>query len=608
MYKLGLSCVCLWLSLTVVYAYPDTFHYALDLSHESSILVPSDLDNPRYGFVFSKTANAVSIVDLFSRTVVNTLVTPGLTVSACLLAEENKIFFITDQTDQWSSLDFSQNIESPSMSHVNSDTNNVKFESIDCLHVSESSYLVLGDFNTDTLYSYNLDSNDLNQQLDLGFTPIDTVTITPRNQVVVLGEGGELEGYQVPSLQSLGNRIELSNYSGNNNFLQLSQSSIENSTYIFISNPISSASEIFVAQADHQNFLLNMLDFESLSGIDPIQVNTLIGDIYTGLSLRPEGFSSARIYLYLEDLSNNRMRIIDPYVSTTPSNWTEVDTIESVSNLTSMGNFIDGNNNLFILDDNNNTLRVFSDLPLINLTGADLNIGNENNYSFSVLSDTSGTLKVKRMDDDSEITLPQAVKTYTSTSITANQNKSVSIGTSDFIEGNNLLGVFVESSSTEGYRGIKVFKDTIPPYPNDYKLKFGHQKIFVSWDGVNQADIDYYEVSFGLDAQASDGAGLISPVIVNHTGTGNYNYTINSLVNGQRVYVKIKTVDKQGNESDYSPILSEVPEETIGLIALTGETGCQSATSKSNSFGLLLFVLVLLKINIRQSITLRKYE
>ncbi|MCI5072994.1 hypothetical protein MRY82_08680 [bacterium] len=593
MSKMRLVCLWIFLLLKPAQAYPDKLHYELNFSHQSSILIASDKANPRYGFVFSTTSNVLSVVDLFSRTLVKTIITPGFTVSACLLTEEEKIYFITDQSDQWSVLDLSQNIESPNLSNVDSDTNGVDFESIDCLHSLGNSHLVLGDYNTGTLYTYNLDDNSLDQQLNIGFTPVDTEVIEERNQVLVLGESGELEAYQVPSLQRLGNRVELSNYSSSNNFLQLTQSSFENSSYIFISNPISSASEIFAVQADHQNYLLSMIDFTSGGGIDPILTDTLIGNIYCAVTQRPESFSSAKIYVYAEDLSNSRLKIIDPNVSAAPSSWQEINHIDGVTNMTAKGNFIDEYNNLYILNDSTNTLKVFSDLPSIDLIGANLEITNESDYSFSVQSDASGLLKIKLMDATKQAVSPQAIKTYSSSSITANQNKSVSINTDDFIEGDNLLGVYVESGSTESYRGIEIFKDTIPPYPNDYKLKFGNQKLFVSWDGVNQADIDYYEISFGLDDQASDGAGITSPVLVNHTGTGDYTYNITGLVNGQRIYVKIKTVDQQGNESDYSPILSEVPEETIGLIALTGETGCQADSKVSGMILMMLMLLIL---------------
>ena len=159
----------------------------------------------------------------------------------------------------------------------------------------------------------------------------------------------------------------------------MSHSSFENSSYIFISNPVSSASEIFAVRADHQNYVLSMIDFGGGSDIDPISTNTLIGSIYSAVTLRPESFSEARVYIYAKDLNNNTLKIIDPYVNTTPSDWQEIDTIDNLVAFTSKGNFMDEHNNFYVLNDSTNTLKVFSDLPRIDLTDADLNITSQSN-------------------------------------------------------------------------------------------------------------------------------------------------------------------------------------------------------------------------------------
>ncbi|MCB9743252.1 MAG: hypothetical protein H6741_07450 [Alphaproteobacteria bacterium] len=173
---------------------------------------------------------------------------------------------------------------------------------------------------------------------------------------------------------------------------------------------------------------------------------------------------------------------------------------------------------------------------------------------------------------------------------------------SSFEEGRNRMVVRVEDGFLEGRGGATLYVDNPPPVVDNYELGVGREKLIVSFDGVDVADLDHYEVyistvAFSADDYDEGGPAFVgsddvsSPITLSGYSAGeDVSTTISGLTNGQTYYVGVRAVDTNGTEGSMSDVLSASPTDAVGAAGLAGDEGgigCSTGPGPGSAAGLL---------------------
>lgn len=116
----------------------------------------------------------------------------------------------------------------------------------------------------------------------------------------------------------------------------------------------------------------------------------------------------------------------------------------------------------------------------------------------------------------------------------------------------------------------------------------GNNKLFVGWDSNDVADIDYYLIYYSLssgseadDYQGTDASGGASPIDAGDVTE----FTLSSLENDVRYYIRVSAVDEGGTEGPLSDQTSGIPKENYGSSELSDEEGgCFIATAAYGNY------------------------
>ena len=164
-------------------------------------------------------------------------------------------------------------------------------------------------------------------------------------------------------------------------------------------------------------------------------------------------------------------------------------------------------------------------------------------------------------------------------------------------EGLNELWLTVTDS--DGLVGHDVYEITVDTPPDQVALgsgavSWGNGTILLEFDGVEDEDLDRYEIyvsltSFSADDYATSGTGgptfwgeldridgvevLSVPYAVEEEPGATVVTTIEGVTNGYTYYVAVRAVDEGGLEGPMSKVVSVTPQETYSAAQLAGETG-----------------------------------
>lgn len=216
-------------------------------------------------------------------------------------------------------------------------------------------------------------------------------------------------------------------------------------------------------------------------------------------------------------------------------------------------------------------------------------------FQFGFTSDESGDYSVRLNNADTGGAITTASGTLLKNGqAVKDEEELVTVSTDDFVEGKNLVHVFLTGAKGTGRIGFEVDLQTPPGAPKEFELDFGDQKIFVRFKSVG-GDIDRYRIYLGTSPTALTGTiGVKSPSIAPHPGSSGTTVTkiLQPLSNGQKIYVQVAAVTKAGLEGKKTAILSATPEQTIGFLGLFGESGGCSIGRGNNGIAQLLLLIL----------------
>ncbi|MCA9567531.1 MAG: hypothetical protein KC656_06795 [Myxococcales bacterium] len=172
------------------------------------------------------------------------------------------------------------------------------------------------------------------------------------------------------------------------------------------------------------------------------------------------------------------------------------------------------------------------------------------------------------------------------TTTTDDQVVTVQLQANDnWLEGENLIYVVAAGDNLiKGHARASFTIDTPPEPPvlAESALGFASGGLTLSFDGIEDADLDHYlvyvsETAFAPEDYATGGPtppeGLDAPITVDAEPGARTTLTISPLTNGVTYYVAVRSVDSGGQESSMSNVVSGVPEDAYGASHFAGETG-----------------------------------
>ncbi|MDG1481598.1 MAG: hypothetical protein P8R54_18535 [Myxococcota bacterium] len=311
--------------------------------------------------------------------------------------------------------------------------------------------------------------------------------------------------------------------------------------------------------------LLNSSDMDEIAALAPVDTNT-------ALILADVGQRAFLLYSYDTGTTSVSAELSDSF-----SYDSEGDPVEMVS--------MDG---YTIAGTDAGELLFLTDRPWViteSFSSGTVAVGDVIDVSFS--SDTDGDWEI-RNGPDGEV--------LESGELLADELVSASVTVTDGLldEGDNELWIAVtDGSSREGHDAVTVSIDN-PPGKVSLSagdIGFGDERIILTFDGVTDSDLSYYEVFLSLDAftgaddwtfwgrYAADtglGAGVadIGDPIQHSADAGEaVEITIEGVTNGVTYYLAVRAVDTGGLEGDMSDVFSVIPEETYSASELAGEPG-----------------------------------
>jgi hypothetical protein len=151
---------------------------------------------------------------------------------------------------------------------------------------------------------------------------------------------------------------------------------------------------------------------------------------------------------------------------------------------------------------------------------------------------------------------------------------------STFVEGSRRFFVIVEAEDRDGHDAFDITIDNPPSRVEveDGNLKFGEESLVLSFQGIDDEDLDHYIVYVSDTLFVSDEWSSVSATgdtyELSGYGSGELvEWTLSSLVNGQPYYVAVSAVDSAGTEGPMSEVLTATPSEVVGAAELAGDNG-----------------------------------
>lgn len=202
---------------------------------------------------------------------------------------------------------------------------------------------------------------------------------------------------------------------------------------------------------------------------------------------------------------------------------------------------------------------------------------------------------------------------------TATASFEVSSDVADFIEGNNLLTIYLDpGAGQDGHAGTTLSVDNPPSRVklSDDDVGYGDEQIVLSWSGVDDEDLGSYRIYISTtefsssdyatggptfdgqdDLTAIDGwDSAVGAFVISDKAPGeDVSVNLNPLTNGTTYYLGVRAVDTGDQEGKMSRVVSAKPQKTYTLVERTGDDGGMCGTTgRVSALGALvagLFVL-----------------
>lgn len=173
----------------------------------------------------------------------------------------------------------------------------------------------------------------------------------------------------------------------------------------------------------------------------------------------------------------------------------------------------------------------------------------------------------------------------------------------DWVEGDNAVRVVVtDSDGNEGHDVGFVEVDNPPGAVSlsDASLGFGNSQLTLTFEGLEDADLDYYTIyittspfepdDYETGGPAFDGDEDLDEddLTVDGEPGATVIQTLSPLTNGVVYYVAVRATDAGGQEGPMSDVVSASPQETFGAAARAGEQGGMCGTVAPASVGLVI--------------------
>jgi len=157
-------------------------------------------------------------------------------------------------------------------------------------------------------------------------------------------------------------------------------------------------------------------------------------------------------------------------------------------------------------------------------------------------------------------------------------------------EGDNSLYVYGESTRTGtplivyGHLSVEVDNPPKPPTLRNSDVAFGNGRLTLSFEGIDDADLDYYDLwvtsePFEEGDYATGGpehvgpTRLSTPIRINAAPSESVSVDITPLENDVTYYMAVRAYDTGGKEGPMSAVVTGVPKETFGAAELAGDPG-----------------------------------
>lgn len=157
--------------------------------------------------------------------------------------------------------------------------------------------------------------------------------------------------------------------------------------------------------------------------------------------------------------------------------------------------------------------------------------------------------------------------------------------------GNDIFVIARDSQLGQGHAKTWITVDNPPATPSlvSADLGFADSALVLSFDGIDDEDIDHYDVyvtttefspndwsTGGPDFDGPD--DLTIPITVDSDPGSSVSIRIEPLTNGQQYYVAVRAYDEGGLEGAMSNVLSASPRPAYSAAELAGETGGMSCS------------------------------
>ena len=229
-------------------------------------------------------------------------------------------------------------------------------------------------------------------------------------------------------------------------------------------------------------------------------------------------------------------------------------------------------------------------------------------FTISFTSDKDGEYEVRGGGGlDGDGTLLIATGGEGSGTATADEEISLTFAYDDndsaIDEGTNLVYVFVtDADDLTGHMAEEVTVDTPPAAITINGTGFGDERLYVNFDRLTAADIDYYnlyaDVDYATVQTKTNKAATVDQPEEGDSVTG----TISELENGITYYVAVEAVDTNGNVGIRSYKFTDgsaavgMPQATIGPSALMGESGGCSLNRAARPSGIALLIVIIVPL------------
>lgn len=555
----------------------------------------------RFVYVSDASSATLSVVDTLSFMETARIALPSIPKGIGINLDGTFLYSLTSVADSVSLLGLADPGAPMSDTALSLGTSGVSLDSMAVFSQSGGDLLALASRSGQSLYLFDreagaLRSSGSDDHVSLGFEPLD-VRFTPDGaRVVVLGSAGEFRTYLTSNLTQTGSSIDLSSFTSTSLFSQLLTATVGAGTFGFISNATTPGEVLLVnmVSSSHTVFVQDV-DPTSVDTTEPFYAGNGASGTLVATVPRASGQADATgTYLFVANRFEDSMSVFDTAKIGGTENISALATILGIADVPARGLAASSATEGFVYAANTSgsALTVVSDQPFLALGSYPTDPITSGDVPVTVQSTKAGTVSAYIFDQPSTEAISKPVTGSLATeSIAANTDTVVTIAAADLAEGSNTIVFFVEGDGLRGRTAVNITKDTPPPTPENFDLSFGNGKIFARWSAVEVADVSHYFIYFGVTSADGGVGGLESPIRVEAGSGGTVEATISPVPNGTTIYARVVAVDENGNQSDPTETLSEIAEETIGILGFSGEIGsCRSVQVTPLFLALLILV------------------